>query len=172
MACWIIRWPSAALLGVTTRSPGGVGEVGLGRLGVVLDRADAAAEGHADGQGHGDPPFVAVAQLGHLRDDLVEGGIDEAVELDLAHRPVAAHGQPDRGPDDPGLGQRRVDHAAVAEVLLQSLGDPEDAAQLPDVLAHEHDLGVALHGPAQPALSALPNDMTWPSRARSSKLAR
>ena len=75
--------------------PGRVGEVGLGRLGVVLDRADPAAEGDADGQRHGDPALVAVAQLGHLGDDLVEGGVDETVELDLTHRPVAAHGQPD-----------------------------------------------------------------------------
>ena len=98
--------------------PGGVGEVGLGRLGVVLDRADAAAEGDADGQRHGHPALVAVAHLGHLRDDLVEGRVDEPVELDLADRPVPAHGQPDRRADDAGLGQRRVDDAAVAEVTL------------------------------------------------------
>ena len=135
--------------------PGRVGEVGLGRLGVVLDRADAAAEGDADGERHGDPALVAVAQLGHLRDDLVEGGIDEAVELDLAHGPVTAHGQPDRGADDAGLGQRRVDDAAVTEVVLQSLGDAEHAAELADVLPHEDDLGVALHGLAQPGVERL-----------------
>ena len=77
-----------------------MGEIGLGRLGVVLDRADAAAVGHPDGQRHGDAALGAVAQLGHLGDDLVEGRVDEPVELDLADRSVAPHGQPDGRPDD------------------------------------------------------------------------
>ena len=76
-------------------------------------------------------------------------GIDEAVELDLAHRPVAAQRQPDRGADDAGLGERGVDDPVLAEVLLQAVGDPEDAAELADVLAHDQDLGVVLHGLAQ-----------------------
>ena len=97
--------------------------------------------------GTADPALVAVAQLGHLRHDLVEGRVDEPVELDLAHRPVAPNGQPDRRADDAGLGQRRVDHAAVAEVPLQTLGDAEHTAELPDVLAHEDDLGIAAPWP-------------------------
>ena len=35
---------------------GRVGEQRLGAFGVVLDRADAAREGHADDDGHGDLP--------------------------------------------------------------------------------------------------------------------
>ncbi len=37
----------------------------------------------------------------------------------------------------PGLGQRGVEHALLAEVGLQALGDAEDAAERADVLAHE-----------------------------------
>ena len=65
------------------------------------------------------------------------------------HRPVPAHRQTDRGADDPGLGQRRVQHPVLAEVLLQTVGDPEDAAQPADVLPHDEDLGVVLHRVAQ-----------------------
>jgi hypothetical protein len=39
-------------------------------------------------------------QLRELVDDLVVRRKDETVELDLAHRPVAAHRQSDRGADD------------------------------------------------------------------------
>ena len=112
-----MRWASAGVGGRHDAQAGGVGEVGLGRLGVVLDGADAAAVGDADGDGHGDAALVAVAELGDLRDDLVEGGVDEAVELDLADGAVAAQGEPDRGADDARLGERRVDHPAVAEVV-------------------------------------------------------
>ena len=132
-----------------------MGEVRLGRLGVVLDRPDAPAVGHPDGHRHGDPALVAVMQLGHLGDDLVEGGVHEPVELDLAHRSVAAHGKADGRTDDAGLGQRRVDHPAVAEVTLEPLGDPEHAPELADVLTHQDDLRVALHGPAQPGVQRL-----------------
>ena len=135
--------------------PGRVGEVGLGRLRVVLDRTDPTTEGNANGEGNRDAALVAVTQLGHLGDDLVEGGVDEAVELNLAHRPVPAHGQTDGRADDAGLGQRRIDDAAVTEVALQSLGDTEHSPELADVLPHQDDLGVALHGLAQPAVQRL-----------------
>jgi hypothetical protein len=93
--------------------------------------------------------------LGQLADDLVVRRVDEAVELDLADRPVAADGQADRGPDDPGLGERGVEDAVLAEVLLQAVGDAEDTTQLADVLAHEDDLRVLLHGRAQALVDGL-----------------
>ena len=125
---------------------GGVREVRLGRLGVVLGRADAAAEGHADRDGHAHVAARAVVQLRHLGDDLVEAGVDEAVELDLDDRAVPAVREPDGGADDPRLGQRRVDDALGAELGLQPVGDAEHAAEGADVLAHEHDLLVVGEG--------------------------
>ena len=50
------------------------------------------------------------------------------------------HGEADRGADDARLGQRGVEHALVAELGLQALGDAEDAAERADVLAHEQHL--------------------------------
>jgi hypothetical protein len=121
-------------------------------------------------------PHVALGPVEHLRhlgDDLVVRGKDEPVELDLADRPVAANGQADRGADDAGLGQRGVDDAVLAEVLLQTVGDPEDAAELADVLAHDDDLGVVLQAAAQAMVEglaegdrfrhqcALPSNVAW-----------
>ncbi len=130
-------------------------ELRLRRLAVVLDRADAAAERDPDDDRHLDPALGAEVDLGDLADDLVVGRVDEAVELDLDDRPVAAHRHADRGADDAGLGQRAVDDAVLAEVLLQSVGDPEDAAELADVLTHDQDLRVVLHRLAQPHVEAL-----------------
>ena len=62
---------------------------------------------------------------------------------------------PDRGAEDAGLRERRVDDPVLAEVLLQAVGDPEDAAELADVLAHDQDLRVVLHRLAQPGVEAL-----------------
>jgi hypothetical protein len=116
---------------------------------VVLDRADAAAERDADRDRHRDAALAAGVHLRELADDLVVRRVDEAVELDLAHRPVAAHRQADRGADDGRLRERGVHDAVLAEVLLQAVGDAEDAAELADVLAHHEDLRVVLHRAAQ-----------------------
>ena len=85
----------------------------------------------------------------HLGHDLVEGRIDETVELDFHHRPVAAEGQADGGAHDAGFRERGVHHPRRAEVLLQTVGNPEDPAEPADVLTHDQDLRVLLHGAAQ-----------------------
>ena len=71
-------------------------------------------------------------------------GIREGVVLHLAHRPPAGHAEADRGAEDPGLGQRRVDAAVGPEAVAQPGGRAEDAAGATDVLAHHHTSGVAL----------------------------
>lgn len=120
------------VLGVAARDDAqarGVGEVGLGALGVVLRAADAAAERDADDHRDLDRAEGTGVHLGDLADDLVEGRVDEAVELDLADGAVAAQRHADRGADDAGLGERAVDDAVLAEVLLQALGDAEDTTE-------------------------------------------
>ena len=97
----------------------------------------------------------AQPHLGQLADDLVERRVHEAVELDLADRPVAAQREPDRGAHDAGLGQRGVDDAALAEVLLQPVGDPEHAAELAHVLTHDEHLGVVVERLAQAGVERL-----------------
>src|SRR6185437_9520134 len=53
------------------------------------------------------------------------------------------------GAGDGRLGQRRVDHAPLAELLLEALGDLEGAAVDADVLADHEDPVVAAHLLAQ-----------------------
>jgi hypothetical protein len=125
---------------------------------VVLDRADAAAERDPDHQWHLLPAARTEVQLRDLADDLVVRRVDEAVELDLAHRPIATEREADRRTDDPGLGERRVDHAILAEVLLQAVGHAEHAAELADVLAHDEHLGIVFHGAAQCGVDGLGQD--------------
>ena len=134
---------------------GGVREVGLGRLGVVFDGADPTPERDPDHHRHRRLAAGAHVHLRHLGDDLREAREDEAVELDLEHRAVAAHAQSDGGADDARLGQRRVDHAVLAELGLEPLSDPEDAAELSDVLAREEHLRVGLECAAQPPVEGL-----------------
>src|SRR5690606_2049159 len=88
--------------------------------------------------------------LRDLGDDLVERRIDETVELDLDDGPIAAERQPHRGPDDPRLGERRIDHPSGAELVEQTVGDAEDAAERTDVLAQEDDVVIVAHRLPQP----------------------
>src|SRR5262245_36721252 len=87
--------------------------------------------------------------LRNLRHDLVVRRVNKAVELDLAYRAVPANGESNGGPDDAGLGERSVHHPLLAEVLLQTVGNSEDAAQLSDVLTHDENLRVILERFAQ-----------------------
>ena len=80
-----------------------------------------------------------------VADELVEAGVAEGLVLHLADRPPPGHGEADRGAEDPGLGERRVDAAVGPEAVEEPGGRPEDPAGPADVLAHDHDALVALH---------------------------
>src|SRR5213593_1222778 len=75
--------------------------------------------------------------------DLVEALEGEARELDLADGLEAVEGHADRGADDSGLGERAVHDAVVAELAVEVLGDPEDAAVHAHVLTDDEHVGVA-----------------------------
>ena len=105
---------------------------------MVLDAADAAAVRDADRRPAARCAPGAVAQLGEVAGDLLEGRIGEGVELHLDDRPQPVHRHADGRADDAGLGERRVEHPRFAEAAGQAVGDPEDAAERADVLA-EHD---------------------------------
>ncbi len=76
-------------------------------------------------------------------------------ELDLGHRAQAVERHADRGADDAGLGERRVDHAVGAELVEQARGRAEHAAELADVLAEDDDARVGLHLRAQSVANRL-----------------
>src|SRR5574341_422632 len=114
--------------------PRGVDEEGLRRLRVVVATPDPTAVRRADHERAAEAAPGAVPVLGGLVHDLVDRREDEVGELDLRHglEPVDRH--PHRGPDDPALGERRVDHALGAELGLEPLRGAEDAAEPADVL--------------------------------------
>src|SRR5712692_10317837 len=107
----------------------------------MLDGADVATEGDANGDRQRDPGTISV--LGDVADDLLERRVNKAVELDLRNGPEAAQCQAHRDADDGRLGQWRVEDALFAEGLLQSVGDPKDAAERAHVLAKDEDVVVA-----------------------------
>ena len=64
-------------------------------------------------------------------DDRVERAADEVGELQLGDRPLAHPGRTEGGADEALLGDRRVDHAFVAELLEQSFRDAEGPPKWP-----------------------------------------
>ena len=122
--------------------PRGVRVDRLHRLGVVLGRADAASVWNPDDEGGGEAVPRAMPDARDVADDLVEGGVGEAHELQLQHRPEAGYGEAEPDADDAGLRERRVDDSLRTEALPQAVGDAEDAAGAADVLAEDQDVVV------------------------------
>src|SRR5205823_12368384 len=88
-------------------------------------------------------------------DELVPGARDEVRELHLRYRAHAHERRAGAAADDGGLGERRVDHAPRAELLLEAERDLERAAVDADVLADQEDALVASHLGAQPVRNCL-----------------
>ena len=92
-----------------------------------------------------EPPLRAVAQPRGVVHQLIDAGIEESHELDLADRLQALRRHADAQSADQQFGKRRIDHALRSETLLQSDGGAEDAAVDADILAEHDDIGVVLH---------------------------
>src|SRR5699024_12429950 len=90
-------------------------------------------------------------------DHLAASRIPETVELYFDHRAIPAERHADRGADDPRFGQRCVDDPSGSEVLLEPVGDAENAAAPADVFAHQHNLAIGIHGRAQTVVEGFCN---------------
>ncbi len=128
---------------------GDVREHRLGRLAVVLRRADPRAHRRAQHQRAGQAAAGAIAQAAGMGYQLLHGGVDEAHELDLHHRLQALGGHADGQPGDHVLRQRRIQHPLEAEALAQAEGGAKHPAVDPDVFAQHHHRLVLGHGPVQ-----------------------
>ena len=109
---------------------------------------EAAARRAAHDDRHG--RAGAVALLGGDGDEVVPRARDEVGELHLGDGAHAHDRRAGAAADDRGLGERRVDHAPGAELLLEALRDLERAAVDADVLADHEDALVAPHLLAKP----------------------
>src|SRR5262249_59021323 len=81
------------------------------------------------------PPLRSVAEPGGVVHQLIDAGIKESHELDLANRfePLRRHAHAE--PADQRFRQRRVKDALGTEALLQPGGGAEDAAIDADILS-------------------------------------
>src|ERR1700682_1794041 len=109
-----------------------------------LTAADAASAGRANGHRCEELPGAAVADARQFADDLIEARVDVIRELNLGDRAQAVHAHADRSGDDAALGDGRVDDTMLAVLALQSLGSAKHAAEIADVLAHEHHRRIIL----------------------------
>ena len=109
----------------------------------------AAPPGPAHDQRHLE---LAARHVEHLRgavDDLVHRQHREVPRHHLDDRAQAHHRRADADAGEALLGDRRVDDAALAELLQQPAADLVGALVDPDFLAHQEDVRVALHLLAQ-----------------------
>jgi hypothetical protein len=120
-----------------------VREARLGVLGMERAAREASARGEANRDRHRGAGSVAL--LGGDGYEVVPRARDEVRELHLRDRAHAHDGGSGAAAHDRGLGERRVDHAPGAELLLESLSDLERTAVDTDVLADHEDALVALH---------------------------
>src|SRR5712692_9016740 len=105
----------------------------------------AAARRRTHHHRHGPLSDVAPAQLGHLRDDVIEGCMHEVGELDFSYRPLALQGHADGDTHDRVFGQRRIYHALLAKFFDEPIRRAEDAAIDAYVQAHDEHALVTLH---------------------------
>ncbi len=119
----------------------------LQALRVMLRCVNAAAVRHAHDHGARQAAPGAVAHAGHVVGNLVESRVDETHELDFGDRLQSLCRHADGHSGDHAFGERRVLHAILAELLLQSRRRPEDTTVDSDVLSQHHYGRVVRHLP-------------------------
>ena len=120
-------------------------EPGFGVLRMIQAAADVAAARRANDHRHRRAAAVPIPEGRRLIDDLIEAADDEVGELHLGDGPIATQRRADADADDGRFGDRRVDHAHLAELVVEALGDAERAAVGADILAQHEDLRIAPH---------------------------
>ena len=122
---------------------------------MMFHRTDSTEGRNADGHRHVDVASGAHPILRQVADHLIERRRGEPVELDLGDRDETADRHSDRDADDGRLRQRGVETPLLAEGFGQTLGHPEHATELGDVLAeHQHPV-VGRHRVVQRAVDRL-----------------
>src|SRR4026209_915387 len=125
-----------------------VREDSLRTLRMRLAASDTAAAGRADRHRRPELARAAVSEPREVAEDLVAGGIDVVSELYLGDRTQAVHSHAGGGGDDRALGDRSVEHAGLAGLTLQAVGDAKYTTEVADVLPEHDDVRVAPIGRA------------------------
>src|SRR5271167_3442461 len=103
-----------------------------------LTTADAAATGGTNGDWCEELACAAVADARQLAADLIEARIDVIRELNFRDWAQAVDAHADSRRDDPAFGDGRIEDPVLAVLALQPLRGAKHAAEIADVLAHEH----------------------------------
>ncbi|MNV31912.1 hypothetical protein D3C71_1232340 [compost metagenome] len=122
-----------------------MGKQRLRALAVRLSAKNAAAGRHAHDDRTSEIAVGAITDPRRLLRQLVIGRIHVVGELDLdtGFQPIGGHA--DGGADDAGFVDRRVETAGLAVFRLQALGAAENAAEITDILAEDHDILIPPH---------------------------
>ena len=91
-------------------------------------------------------PCVRLRRRRGVVHQLIDAGIEEPHELDLAHRSEALRRHADAQSADQQFGQGRVHHSLGPKTLLQAGCCAKNAAVDADILAEHDDARVLLHG--------------------------
>ena len=111
----------------------------------MLDRPDHAAVGNTYRNRNNVFFVAAVVDFGELGGDLVVGGEDEPVELNLGYGPIAAHRHADGGAHNTGLSEGRIHHALLPVLRQKPFGYAVYAAEFADIFTDQHDFTVICH---------------------------
>ena len=124
---------------------GDVGEDGFRPVRVGGREAARHARGAAEHDRDGELAARHVPHVGGVVDDLVDGDPGEAEGHELDDRAEAHHRGADADAGEAFLGDRRVDHAAGAELVEEALADLVGPVVLGDLFPHQEDAIVPLH---------------------------
>jgi hypothetical protein len=124
---------------------GDVGVIALEGLRVLRGELQRRAARAAKDRRHSHLSVRHVPHLGGVVHELVDGEEREVPGHELDDGPQAHHGGADADAGESELRDRRVHHAHGAELVEQSAAHLVRALVDADFLAHEEDVGVALH---------------------------
>src|SRR3972149_10323537 len=113
---------------------------------MMLVGADPGAAGKPHHHRKSEVAAGAITNSSHMGNDLIEGRIDEAVELDLGDRSGARHRHPDGYSHYAPLVEGGVDHPVGPITPEETFGDPKHSAGGSHVLAEHDDVGIPVHG--------------------------
>ena len=139
---------------------------------MLRGQSDAAALRAADHERHRGLATQHVPDLRRLVHHLVHGHRDEIPDLDLDDGPHPGHRRAHAHADERRLGDGSIAHAVLAEAVTESLGDLEDPADQPHVLAHEEHALVARHLAVQGGVQRLAERLLAAGAARGLGRAR
>ena len=113
-------------------------------LAVRLPAVDATATRHAHRHWRRELGPRPVPQSGRFREQLIQTRVHVVGDLDLGNGPQPVCPHADRHTDDAALGDRCIEHAMAAVLLLQTFCAAKDAPEVPDVLAENNHVVITI----------------------------